>query len=457
AVRKFDVPHEFSKSALARADALPAQVRAKDLKGRVDLRDLPFITIDGEDARDFDDAVYCLPADVGTEKKPFQGWRLHVAIQDVSYYVNSACGIHQDALERGISVYFPRRVIPMLPEALSNGICSLNPDVDRLVLVCDMSIPASGPRVGQVTGYQFYEAVIRSQARTTYDEVWSVLQQPTGPIALKMRHVVEPIQHAHELYQLFEAQRRRRGAIEFDTVETRIVTNAMGKIERIEPEVRHDAHRLIEECMLAANTCAADFVRRRKRMGLYRVHEGPTPEKLSALKEFLRSQGLSLGGGDEPTTQDYAKLVDAARERDDFQIIQMMCLRSLQQAIYSPEDGGHFGLAYDHYAHFTSPIRRYPDLLMHRVIKAILAGKRYRPELPDVQRLPDMPRKEHEHAVWEKLGLMLSACERRAEDASRDVEAWLKSWFVREHVGEIFSGQVTGVAPFGLFITLDTL
>ena len=457
AVRKFDVPHEFSDAALEQADALPASVQEKELKGRVDLRDVPFITIDGDDARDFDDAVYCTPADIGTEKRPRKGWRLLVAIADVSHYVRPHDAIDEDAFERGTSVYFPRRVIPMLPHALSNGICSLNPDVDRLVLVCDMTIEAEGSKAGQVAAYQFYEGVIRSHARTTYDEVWSILQQPQGPTAIRLAPLVEPIENAHELFRVFESQRRQRGAIEFDTVETRIVTNDMGKIERIEPAVRNDAHRLIEECMLAANTCAADFVLRRKRMGLYRVHEGPTPEKLTALRDFLRSQGLTLGGKDEPTTQDYAQLVDEARERPDFEIIQMMCLRSLQQAIYSPEDGGHFGLAYDHYAHFTSPIRRYPDLLLHRVIKAILRGKRYKPSLADMGRTPDMPAKEYEHAVWEKLGLVLSAYERRAEEASRDVEAWLKSWFVREHVGEVFSGRVTGVAPFGIFITLDTL
>ena len=457
AVRKFDVPHEFSRAALAQADKIPDSVLPEELSGRVDLRDVPFITIDGEDARDFDDAVYCEPVDLSTARSKAAGWRLLVAIADVSHYVKPGDAIDTDAIERGTSVYFPRRVVPMLPEALSNGICSLNPDVDRLVLVCDMVIHKDGARAGQVKAYQFYEGVIRSHARTTYTDIWSVLQQPLGPTAQKMRHLVPHIQNAYELYQVFDHARRQRGAMEFDTVETRIVTNAMGKIERIEPAIRNDAHRLIEEFMLAANTCAADYMTRNKRHGLYRVHDGPTPEKLKALRDFLRNLGLTLGGDDSPSTQDYAKLLDEARSRPDFEIIQMMCLRSLQQAIYSPELDGHFGLAYERYAHFTSPIRRYPDLLTHRVVKSILARKRYTPALADLGDMGDLSAKEREHAVWEKLGVMLSAYERRADDASRDVEAWLKCWFVKEHVGEVFSGRITGVAPFGIFITLDTL
>ena len=457
AVRKFDVPHEFSKKALAQADRIPDAVQPAELEGRVDLRDVPFITIDGEDARDFDDAVYCEPIELGTAKRSAMGWRLLVAIADVSHYVKPGDAIDTDAIERGTSVYFPRRVVPMLPESLSNGICSLNPGVDRLVLVCDMVIHGSGARAGQVKAYQFYEAVIRSHARTTYTEIWAVLQQPQGPTAHKYRALVPHIQNAYELFQVFDEARRTRGAMEFDTVETRIVTNAVGKIERIEPAVRNDAHRLIEEFMLAANTCAADYMTRSKRHGLYRVHDGPTPEKLKLLRDFLRNLGLSLGGDESPSTHDYAKLLDEARARPDFEIIQMMCLRSLQQAIYSPEQDGHFGLAYERYAHFTSPIRRYPDLLTHRVVKSILQRKRYTPQLAELGDTSDLSAKERELAVWEKLGLMLSAYERRADDASRDVEAWLKCWFVKEHVGEVFSGRITGVAPFGVFITLDTL
>ncbi|MFW7341084.1 ribonuclease R [Pollutimonas sp. H1-120] len=457
AVRKFDVPHEFSEAALRQAEKVPPTVKPSELKGRVDLRDVPFVTIDGEDARDFDDAVFCMPVELGTEKRKKPGWRLLVAIADVSHYVQPGDALDEDALDRGTSVYFPRRVIPMLPEALSNGICSLNPDADRLVLVCDMAVTATGTKAGAITAYQFYEAVIHSHARTTYSDVWAALQQPTGPAAQSMRPVLPHIQNLYELYQLFSEARVKRGAIDFDTVETRIVCNPLGKIERIEAYNRNDAHKLIEECMLAANTCAAEFMTRNKRLGLYRVHEGPTPEKLKSLRDYLRNLGLTLDGGDDPSTTDYARLIKAARNRPDFEIIQTMCLRSLQQAIYSPEQVGHFGLSYEHYAHFTSPIRRYPDLLTHRVIKGVLRGKRYLPALADVSGVAALPKNEREHAVWEKLGLLLSARERRADDASRDVEAWLKCWFVKEHVGEVFSGRVTGVATFGIFITLDTL
>src|SRR5690606_8929245 len=355
------------------------------------------------------------------------------------------------------SVYFPRRVIPMLPESLSNGLCSLNPGVDRLVLVCDMVIPANGVKAGVVTAYQFYNAVIHSQARTTYTDVWAAIQQPTGPAAQSMQHVLPHVLDLYELYQLLSESRAKRGAMEFETIETKIVCNPLGRIERIVPYERNDAHRLIEECMLAANTCAADFTKRNKRISLYRVHEGPTPEKLKALRDYLRNIGLALEGGDEPTTHDYARLLQAARGRPDYEVLQTMCLRSLQQAIYSPEESGHFGLAYQHYAHFTSPIRRYPDLLTHRVIKSILQNKRYVPDIDDVNAAAELTPGERQHAIWEKLGLLLPARERRADDASRDVEAWLKCWFVKEHVGEVFSGRVTGVAPFGLFITLDTL
>ncbi|MGX9937082.1 ribonuclease R [Advenella kashmirensis] len=457
AVRKFDVPVGFSEAALAQADALPETVTQRDLNGRVDLRDVPFITIDGEDARDFDDAVYCEPVNIGTEQRRRKGWRLLVAIADVSHYVRPEDAIDTDALARGTSVYFPRRVIPMLPEKLSNGLCSLNPQVDRLVLVCDMVIPATGAKAGTVAAYQFYNAVIHSHERTTYTQIWTALQQIDGPTARALKHVLPHIQDLYTLYQLLDGTRKQRGAMDFDTIETKIISNELGKIEQIVPHVRNDAHKLIEECMLAANTCAAEFVKANKRLSLYRVHEGPTPEKLKNLREYLRTLGLSLAGGDEPSGKDYAALLDAARARPDFQIIQTMALRSMQQAIYSPDDAGHFGLAYPSYTHFTSPIRRYPDLLTHRVIKAILAKRAYVPETAGVARVDGESRQQHEHALWEKLGIVLSAYERRADDASRDVEAWLKCWFVREHVGEVFSGKVTGVTSFGLFITLDTL
>lgn len=456
AVRKFDVPVAFSDKAQRQSDKLPEEVRRQDLKGRVDLRDVPLVTIDGEDARDFDDAVYCEPVQLGQGRKR-PGWRLLVAVADVSHYVQDADALDHDARERGTSVYFPRRVIPMLPTKLSNGLCSLNPHVDRLALVCDMVIGASGAKAGEVVAYQFYNAVIHSKARTTYTQVWEALQQPQGPVAKQLGGTLQHLQHLHELFGVLSAARKRRGAIDFDTVETKIVCNDLGRIEKIVGLVRNDAHRLIEECMLAANTCAADFMHRSKHPGLYRVHEGPTPEKLQSLRLFLKTLGLGLGGGDEPQASDYAELVDKARVRPDFDLLQSMCLRSMQQAIYSPDNVGHFGLSYSHYGHFTSPIRRYPDLLTHRVIKALLAKQRYCPSAPDHVVVPGQTRKEYEHDVWEKLGILLSARERRADDASRDVQAWLKCWFIKERVGEVFSGRITGVAGFGIFVTLDTL
>lgn len=457
AVRKFDVPHEFSPKALAQAERLPGEVVKNDLRGRFDLRDVPLITIDGEDARDFDDAVYCERVELGTGTRKRPGWRLIVGIADVAHYVTPGDALDADALERSTSVYFPRKVIPMLPEKLSNGLCSLNPNVDRLVLVCDMVIPASGAKAGTVQAYQFYNAVMHSHARTTYTEVWAALQQPAGPAARKHAHVLPQIQDLYELYKLLAQARQKRGAIDFDTIETKIVCNELGRIESIVPYVRNDAHKLIEECMLAANTCAADFMERSKHPGLYRIHEGPTPEKLQALRDFLKTLGLSLGGGDKPTAADYSALLESAKNRTDAPLLQTMTLRSMQQAMYSPDNVGHFGLAYPAYTHFTSPIRRYPDLLTHRVIKALLQSKRYVPNA--LEGMPIVPgnAKEQEHSLWEKLGLYCSSNERRADDASRDVEAWLKCWYMRERVGDVFSGTVTGVAPFGVFVTLDEL
>jgi ribonuclease R len=446
AVRKFDVPHEFSEAALEQAAKLPDRLRPADLRRRVDLRDIAMVTIDGEDARDFDDAVYCERMDDIPGKRG-GGWRLVVAIADVAHYVRPGDPIDADALERTTSVYFPRRVIPMLPEALSNGLCSLNPAVDRLALVCDMVIDDKG----EVRAYQFYEAVIHSAARLTYDEAWAALSgQPSslpGPIR-------ERLDALYGVFKVLVAARRERGAFELDTIETRIVCDPAGRILRIEPTQRNDAHRLIEECMLAANTCAADFMQRSKHPALYRVHEGPTPDRLATLREFLRGLGLSLGTTGDPTPADYAELARKIQGRPDAELLQTMLLRSMQQAIYTPENSGHFGLAYEAYAHFTSPIRRYPDLLNHRVIKALIRGTRYR--LSD-RRGRGAAVDEAEMEAWEAIGMTCSENERRADEASRDVEAWLKCQYMRERVGEQFSGRITGVAPFGIFVTLDTL
>ena len=484
AVRKFDVPHQFSEAALAQAARLPSQVRTADLKGRVDLRDVPLVTIDGEDARDFDDAVYCEPLE--TSGRRAGGWRLLVAIADVGHYVSDGAALDADALERATSVYFPRRVIPMLPEKLSNGLCSLNPEVERLVLVADMVITARG----QVKAYQFYEAVMFSAARLSYDEVWSVLSGRDPAAARQRAGLVPHLQNLYDLYRALAKARTQRGAMEFESIETKIVCDAAGRIERIVPRTRNDAHKLIEECMLAANTCAADFLARSRHPALFRIHEGPTPERLALLREFLQGVGLTLGGGDDPTPADYAVLASQIANRPDTALLQTMLLRSMQQAIYSPYNVGHFGLSYESYTHFTSPIRRYPDLLTHRVIKALLRGDRYAPPMPSADFVPrpsgpararkggaaalsDSARAQADERVaargrmsaaqreeldrWATLGLLCSAHERRADDASRDVEAWLKCQYMRERVGEQFRGRVTGVAPFGIFVTLTEL
>nr|WP_309901544.1 ribonuclease R [Caballeronia sp. LZ035] len=465
AVRKYGVPHEFSDAALALAAKLPDEVRPVDIRHRVDLRDVPLVTIDGEDARDFDDAVYCEPVTVGRG----QGFRLLVAIADVSHYVHPNEALDIDALDRSTSVYFPRRVIPMLPEKLSNGLCSLNPQVDRCVLVCDMVITARG----EIKAYQFYPGVMHSAARLTYTEVAAVLTNTKGPEATKRADILPQLQNLHGVYKSLHAARQKRGAIDFDTTETYIVVNSQGKIEQIVPRHRNDAHRLIEECMLAANVCAADFLKRNKHPGLYRVHAGPTEEKLENLRTFLRGVGLTLTGGAKPHASDYAALIAQIRDRPDAQMLQSMVLRSMQQAVYSPDNIGHFGLAYEAYAHFTSPIRRYPDLLTHRAIYAILQGKKYLPEIGhevflstgltkaarEMQKADDTARGRARNsvAIWEELGLHCSSNERRADEASRDVEAWLKCYFMRDKLGEEYGGMVNGVTSFGIFVQLDSL
>ncbi|MDF3035609.1 MAG: rnr [Paucimonas sp.] len=466
AVRKYGVPHEFSAAAQKHAARLPNEVTAADLAGRVDLRDVPLVTIDGEDARDFDDAVYCEPVKIGRSI----GYRLIVAIADVSHYVKPNDALDADALERSTSVYFPRRVIPMLPEKLSNGLCSLNPAVDRLTLVCDAVITAKG----ELKAYQFYPAVIHSAARLTYTEVAAILANTKGPEAARRPALVPHLLHLYEVFQVLLKARQARGAIDFETTETYIVCNANGKIEQILPRTRNDAHRLIEECMLAANVCAADLLERHEQSGLYRVHASPSKEKLTQLRTFLKQVGLTLPGGDTPSTSDYAAVLQKIKPRPDAVLLQTMLLRSMQQAVYSPDNIGHFGLAYEAYAHFTSPIRRYPDLLTHRAIKAVLQGKRYEPSDIDTGSLNTMlspaarrmqaqekaagkKRSEGSLAIWESLGIHCSANERRADEASRDVEAWLKCYFIRDKLGEEFTGTISGVTPFGIFVQLDAL
>jgi len=468
AVRKYEVPHRFSAQALAQAAALPDRVRAIDKRHRIDLTDVALVTIDGEDARDFDDAVYCEPLKTGRGKKAFEGWRLIVAIADVSHYVKPGEPLDDDAYERATSVYFPRRVIPMLPERISNGLCSLNPDLERLSMACDMVVAANG----EITAYQFYPAVIRSHARLTYTEVATILGNTRGVEAQRRADLLPHLIHLHEVYRVLLKNRALRGAIDFETTETQIVCDDNGRIEKIVPRTRTEAHRLIEEAMLAANVCAAEFIESHQHPALYRVHEGPTPEKRVTLQNYLRTLGLGFSLSDDPKPSELQSIALATKDRPDATQIHAMLLRSMQQAIYTASNAGHFGLAYDAYAHFTSPIRRYPDLLVHRVIKALLLGKHYhlggsavehtalsspQPARKVSKSAAKPPVSAQEAGLWESAGAHCSANERRADEASRDVEAWLKCRFMRDHLGEEFGGTVTAVTSFGLFITLDEL
>ena len=474
AVRKYSVPHEFSDACIALARTLPDKVLLHDKKNRVDLTDIPLVTIDGEDARDFDDAVYCEPVSEGRGKLAIKGWRLLVAIADVSNYVETGSAIDVDAYDRATSVYFPRRVIPMLPEKLSNGLCSLNPEVERLCMVCDMLVTSDG----EVSAYQFYPAVMWSHARFTYTEVAAILANTKGPEASRRKDRVSDLINLHDVYRALLKSRNRRGAVDFETTETQIVCDDSGRIEKIIPRTRNDAHKLIEEAMLAANVCSADFILQSKHPGLYRVHEGPTPEKRETLSNYLKATGVGLSISDDPSPGEFQAIAAATKDRPDAQQIHSMLLRSMSQAIYTPINAGHFGLAFDAYTHFTSPIRRYPDLLVHRVIKAILAKTKYQlPTLPTpgeahaklsrrlekglasrVAEPGQKPKKvSADNMAWQAAGLHCSANERRADEASRDVEAWLKCKYMREHLGEEYGGVVTSTTSFGIFVTLDAM
>lgn len=428
ALRKHDLPYEFPPDAKHQAEKFAAKVMPEDYAGREDVRQLPLVTIDGETARDFDDAVYCEPN--------ASGYRLMVAIADVSHYVKPGDALDKEAYNRGNSVYFPRRVIPMLPEELSNGLCSINPHLERLCMVCDMQISAHG----DIEKYRFYPSVMFSHARLTYNQVADMLAHPQGEIAQQFAAVLPHINHLYALFKTLLKAREKRGAIDFETLETQMIFTDQGKIDRIIPVVRNDAHKLIEECMLAANVCTASFLNENKHTVLYRVHEGPTPEKLDAVREFLKEFGFDLGGGDKPEASDYSKLLKKIKGRPDTALLQTVMLRSLRQAQYAPENLGHFGLGYEAYTHFTSPIRRYPDLLVHRAIKAVLQNKQYKPS-----------------DKWETLGAHCSQTERRADDATRDVEAWLKCFYMRDHLGSTFEGTVSSVTGFGIFVALDDL
>jgi len=427
ALRKHDLPYKFKKEVIQEAETFNQKVNEKDFKGRVDLRNLPLVTIDGETARDFDDAVYAEPKS--------KGWRLVVAIADVSNYVKEGTQLNESAFERGNSVYFPRRVIPMLPEALSNGLCSLNPNVDRLCMVCDMSFDLKG----DLTDYKFYPSVMNSKARLTYTIVDKILNHNDQALKEEHKNSYEDLINLQNLFKLLSNKREERGAIDFDSTETSIIFNDKGKIDYIKPIYRNEAHRIIEECMLSANVCAANYLLDNPGDGIYRNHETPSEEKLTNLRDFLLDFGLTLGGGSEPTVKDYGEILKKIANRPDSHLLQTGLLRSMQQATYSNKNRGHFGLAYSAYTHFTSPIRRYPDLMVHRAIKSHLSGKP-----SSIKNI-------------EAMALHCSTTERTADDATRDVESWLKCYFMQDKVGQSFWGTVAGVTGFGLFIELDDI
>lgn len=452
ALKSYDIPHEWSHEVEKEIKKIKPEVAEKDKKHRVDLRDFPFVTIDGEDARDYDDAVYA--------ESIKQGWKLYVAIADVSHYVKIATALDNEAEKRGTSVYFPEQVIPMLPEILSNGLCSLNPLVDRLAMVCEMTID----KQGKMTQYLFYEGLIKSHARLTYTKVSQLLEKPNSSEAKTMRkempHLITPLKQLYALYKVLLVARHHRNAIDFDTQETYIIFDNDRKIKEIVPRLRNEAHRLIEECMLCANVAAANFLIAHDIPSLFRVHDGPTEEKLEKLQAFLGGLGLTLHKGKgEPHPVDYFNLLEKIKGRSDFNLIQTVMLRSMGQAHYTPENKGHFGLNYEAYAHFTSPIRRYPDLLVHRAIRSVIRSKKASEHILRVGASSLLKTRIYPYdlARLEKLGEHCSHCERRADEATRDVVNWLKCEYMQERVGEQFKGVITAVTNFGLFVELSDI
>ncbi|MGO2324121.1 ribonuclease R [Vibrio casei] len=441
AIHTHQIPDQWPVAVEKQVEHLGEEVPEEAKEGRVDLRDLPLVTIDGEDARDFDDAVYC-------QAKKGGGWRLWVAIADVSYYVRPNTALDKEAINRGNSVYFPSQVVPMLPEVLSNGLCSLNPQVDRLCMVCEMTISASG----KLSSYKHYEAVMNSHARLTYNKVSDILE---GNEELRERYhaLVPDLQELHNMYQVLKVARENRGAIEFESTETKFIFNELRKIERIEPVVRNDAHKIIEECMILANIASASFVEKAKEPALYRVHDTPGEERLTGFRDFLGELGLNLTGGFTPTPTDYADLIKAIGERPDKELIQTMLLRSMKQAVYNADNAGHFGLALERYAHFTSPIRRYPDLLLHRAIKYLIAKN----EGVNSDRSTPTGGYHYTFDEMDFYGEQCSMTERRADDATRDVSDWLKCEYMQDHVGEELDGVIANVTGFGFFVRLSEL
>ncbi|MGB1239074.1 MAG: ribonuclease R, partial [Pseudomonadales bacterium] len=450
AIHNYDIPQEWPLTVSEQLASIAPEVSEQAKLGRVDLRQLPLVTIDGEDAKDFDDAVYA-------ERKKSGGWRLWVAIADVSHYVSPQSALDIEAHKRGNSVYFPEFVVPMLPELLSNGLCSLKPKVDRLAMVCEMTISAAG----RLSGYKFYEAVINSHARLTYTKVGKMLESPQQHQELceEYREVLPHLHELHAMYQALRGAREIRGAMDFDTVETRIVFGADRKIDNIVPITRNDAHKLIEECMLCANVATARLLRSSELSVLYRVHEAPKAERLQNLRSYLAELGLELPGGDDPQPGDYQTLAQAISGRSDRHVIQVMMLRSMSQAVYSPEESGHFGLAYSAYTHFTSPIRRYPDLLVHRAIRALIHSEEPIKGVERPQGTAINPSNTYPYTVEQvlQLGEHCSMTERRADDATRDVMAWLKCEYMQAEIGSTFKGVVTGVTSFGLFVELKDI
>lgn len=439
AIRKHDIPHSFPSAVEKQLKKWAEDVPEEAKHGRVDLRDLPLVTIDGEDARDFDDAVFC--------QKQGKGWKLWVAIADVSYYVRPKSALDTEAYNRGNSVYFPNRVVPMLPEKLSNGLCSLNPQVDRLCMVCEITLSAKG----KMTDYRFYEAVMNSHARLTYNKVAKILEKDTV-LCERYTSLVPHLQDLHDMYQALVKARQQRGAIEFETIESKFIFNALGRIERIEPVVRNDAHKIIEECMILANIASANFMEKHQEPALYRIHAVPSEEKLTAFRSFLAECGLSLSGGNKPTPTDYAQLLEQIKQRPDHELIQTMLLRSMSQAVYSADNIGHFGLALEEYAHFTSPIRRYPDLTLHRGIKYLLAKQK-----GSKRKTTDTGGYHYQLDEMDVFGAHCSSTERRADDATREVADWLKCEYMQDHVGEVFDGVISSVTGFGFFVRLNDL
>jgi len=436
ALRNYSIPHQFGEDVEKEIAGLSPIVSEESKKGRKDLRDLPLVTIDGEDARDFDDAIYCEPLKNG-------GWRLYVAIADVSHYVKPNTALDTTAHERGNSVYFPDRVVPMLPEILSNGLCSLNPNEDRLCMVCEWTITPEG----ELNRYRFYDGVMRSVARLTYTNVGKILEQKDEKLRKQYEKLLPQLEDLHQLYFALRQQRELRGAIDFESEETRVIFGKNKKIERIVPVERNVAHRIVEECMLAANVAAARFCAKDKLPILYRVHDKPSEEKLADLREFLGELKLSLRGGKIPKAEHFREVIEKIQNRPDAHLIQTVMLRSMMQASYSPQNIGHFGLAYRAYTHFTSPIRRYPDLLLHRVIRHKLEMERHQLESP-------LMYSEQEMTV---LGEHCSMTERRADEATRDVLLWLKCEYMLDKVGETFEGIISGVTGFGVFVQLKDI